>query len=235
MRPGGESGQAAVESALTLPLTLFLMLGTLQLFLLLQARVLTEYALFRAVRVGSTNSAKCRPMMDAAVVVLLPTFQTYLKGGSPARELAQEFRRHGIVNGYKYDAPYYAGTATRKRLSRSILLMERRFTKAVAANTELDFDQPGAPQRLVVRMVFWYPMRIPFANWVFSKMVLGYSAVNPLMVTQRANWSPTNLNGYAAVAVDRASDGEYVLPVVADYSMRMMSPVEDSSTTCGGT
>ena len=86
----------------------------------------------------------------------------------------------------------------------------------------------------MVRMVFWYPMRIPFANWVFSKMVLGYSSVNPLMVTQTANWRPSSLNGYAAVAADRALAGEYVLPVVAEYSMRMMSPVEDSSSTCGG-
>ena len=84
-------------------------------------------------------------------------------------------------------------------------------------------------------MVFWYPMRIPFANWVFSRMVLGYSAVNPLMVTQTANWSPVSLNGYAAVAVSRAAAGEYVMPVVADYSMRMMSPVEDGSPICGGT
>ena len=33
-----ESGQAAVESALTLPLAVFLILGSLQLFLMLQAR-----------------------------------------------------------------------------------------------------------------------------------------------------------------------------------------------------
>ena len=224
-----------METALTLPLTLFLMLGTLQLFLMLQARVLTEYAVFRAVRVGTSNSAKCRPMMDAAVVVLLPTFRTFLKGGSPGRELAQEFRKHSIVNGYRYDDEYQKGTGVRQRLTRSILLMERRFSNPVTPAGEQNFDQPGAPQRLQVRMVYWYPMRIPFANWVFSKAALGYSAVNPLRVTQTANWSPTTLNGYAAVAVDRAAGGEYVMPVVAEYSMRMMSPVEDSSPTCGGT
>jgi hypothetical protein len=235
MKRGGQSGQAAVESALTLPLTLFLLLGTLQLFLLLQARVLTEYAVFRAVRVGSTNHARCRPMMDAAVVVLLPTFRTYLKGGSPGRELAQEFRRHSSINGYRYDNDYQVGSALKKRLTGSILLMERRFSKAISPGSEQEFDQPGPPQRLEVRMVFWYPMRIPFANWVFSKMVLGYNAVNPLMVRQKGNWAPTGLNGYAAVAVDRAANGEYILPVVAEYSMRMMSPVEDGSATCGGT
>jgi hypothetical protein len=235
MKRGGQSGQAAVEAALTLPLTLFLLLGTLQLFLLLQARVLTEYALFRAVRVGSTNSARCKPMMDAAVLALLPSFRTYLKGGSPSRELATEFRRHSFINGYRYDNDYQAGTAVRRTLSRSILLMERTFSKAVTAGGEQEFDQPGPPQRLQVRLVFWYPMRIPFANWVFSKMVLGYSAVNPLMVRQTANWVPTTLNGYASVAVDRAAAGEYILPVVAEYSMRMMSPVVDGAATCGGT
>ncbi len=233
-RRDSQSGQAMVESALTLPLTIFLLLGTLQLFLLLQARVLAEYALFRAVRVGSTNHARCKPMMDAAVVVLLPSFRTYLKGGAPGAELAQEFRRHSIINGYRYDDDYMAGARVRRSLSRSILLMQRSFSKAVGPG-EQEFDQPGPPQRLSVRMVFWYPMRIPFANWVFSKMVLGYSAINPLMTTKKGNWTPSNLNGYAAVAVDRAASGEYVLPVVADYSMRMMSPVEDASSTCGGT
>ena len=33
-----------MESALTLPLTVFLMLGTLQLFLMLQGRIMAEYA-----------------------------------------------------------------------------------------------------------------------------------------------------------------------------------------------
>ncbi len=235
MKAGRESGQAVIESALTLPLTLFLLLGTLQLFLLLQARVLTEYALFRAVRVGSTNSARCRPMMDAAVLALLPSFRTYLKGGAPGYELAQEFKRHGFNNGYRYDNDYQAGVEVTRSLSRSILLMERRFTRPPDPASEQEFDQPGPPQRLEVRMVFWYPMRIPFANWVFSKMVLGYSAVNPLMVTQKASWTASNLNGYAPIVAARSAAGEYVMPVVADYSMRMMSPVEDASPTCGGT
>src|SRR5688572_11906480 len=36
----GDAGQAAVEAALTLPLAVFLVLGTLQLFLMLQARLM---------------------------------------------------------------------------------------------------------------------------------------------------------------------------------------------------
>ena len=46
LRPSGgrQSGQAMVEAALSLPLVVFLVLGTLQLFLMLQARVLAQYA-----------------------------------------------------------------------------------------------------------------------------------------------------------------------------------------------
>ena len=37
-----ERGQAAVEAALTLPLTVFLILGALQLFMLIQARIMAS-------------------------------------------------------------------------------------------------------------------------------------------------------------------------------------------------
>lgn len=230
-----DSGQAAVESALTLPLTVFLLLGTLQLILLLQARVLAEYAVFRAVRVGTTNHARCRPMMDAAVLVLLPSFQTFLRGGAPAAELAQAFRRHGAANNYSYDDGFMKGAMISGRLARSVLMLDRQFSRPVDPAAELDFDQPGPPQRLQARLVYWYPMRIPFANWVISKMVLGYAAVNPLMAPQTASWQRNNLNGYAPAVEARANAGELILPVVAEYSMRMMSPVEDAAPRCGGT
>ncbi|HEX8538142.1 MAG TPA: TadE family protein, partial [Cystobacter sp.] len=74
-RPGDtESGQAAVEAALTLPLSIFLILATIQFFLLLQARTMTEYAAFRAVRTGSVKHANCEAMTHAAIAALLPTF-----------------------------------------------------------------------------------------------------------------------------------------------------------------
>ena len=57
-----ESGQAAVETALTMPLLIFLVLGTTQLFRLLQARILAQVAAYRAVRAGSlqTRATACR-------------------------------------------------------------------------------------------------------------------------------------------------------------------------------
>src|SRR5207244_3103185 len=77
---GGEArmrrarGQAAVETALTLPLFLFMILGTLQLFLMLQARLMAEHAVFAATRTGALSSGRCTRMKHAALLTLLPTF-----------------------------------------------------------------------------------------------------------------------------------------------------------------
>src|SRR2546430_15323235 len=49
---GGEGGQAMVEAAFVLPLTVALILCTIQITQLQQARVLVEYAAFNAARAG---------------------------------------------------------------------------------------------------------------------------------------------------------------------------------------
>ena len=69
-----QRGQAAVESALTLPLAVFLILGTLQLFMMFQARLLAHYAAFKAVRAGVVNNGSCAAMNDAALLALMPAF-----------------------------------------------------------------------------------------------------------------------------------------------------------------
>ena len=87
-----QSGQAAIESALTLPLVVFLFLGMLQLFLLLQGRILAQYALARAARAGSLNHGSCRAMEQAAIAALLPSFHSFLSPGlRPGDSSAQKY------------------------------------------------------------------------------------------------------------------------------------------------
>ena len=71
--PSRESGQAAVESALVLPLMVLLGLGLIQLTLMQQARLMTEYAAFCAARAGIVWNGHHERMHDAARVALLPT------------------------------------------------------------------------------------------------------------------------------------------------------------------
>src|SRR5712692_6095652 len=77
----GEEGQAVVEAAIVLPAMVFLLLLTIQLTQLQQARIMCEYAAFAAARTGivqnGNNGASNGfdgPMHAAAVLAVLPTF-----------------------------------------------------------------------------------------------------------------------------------------------------------------
>lgn len=230
-----ESGQAAVEAALTLPLAVFLFLGMLQMFLLAQGRVLTQVAAYRATRVGSTNHGHCGRMVHAALLSVLPSIDSFLggPGGRPAEKLAAAFSKR---RANRYDESFSAGGEP-SRYSGSIVWIarERPTLAEVAAYDPDDIDQPLPPTRLETRLIFWFPLKVPFANWVLSRAWLAqyglqaYSAQNPLLATQRAQWEQTT-NGYrldAAIArelLERAGRGEYVFPIEATSTMRMMSP-----------
>jgi hypothetical protein len=116
------------------------------------------------------------------------------------------------------------------------------------------FDYPltaGQPVRLEVRAIFWAPLLIPFADWVFSRMALAhlglgdYNYVNPLEPTQKnANWhreagATFSLQGeIASELLRRVGDKHYVFPIDVSYTMRMMSPVQRSDfdkPNCGPT
>lgn len=72
-RSARESGQAAVESALVMPIMVLLALGILQLTMLQQARLMTDYAAYQAVRSGIVWNGNSERMHDAALLSLLPT------------------------------------------------------------------------------------------------------------------------------------------------------------------
>lgn len=222
-----ESGQAAVESALTLPLAVFLILGALQLFLMLQARLMAEHAAFRAVRAGSLSQGSCRRMLQAAVTTLLPTFTRT----DSATRLATAFENH---SGNRYDPSLDSG-----HNGDIVWLLRQSPQQSDIPDAEaFAFDDPDQDSlRLETRLIFWYPMRIPFANWVIARMALAslglqdYTGFNPLMPVRNARWtqsrSPESLEGRVAAAFQARTNspaGTYVFPIQATYGMRMMTP-----------
>ncbi|MBZ4418696.1 TadE/TadG family type IV pilus assembly protein [Myxococcus sp. RHSTA-1-4] len=242
-RRQGQSGQAAVEAALTLPLVVFLVLGTLQLFLMLQARILAQVAVYRAVRAGSLNHGQCLPMMHSALVTMLPT----VARTDSAEALADAFspRRHNHF--------HVRSSSTGAEFNEPLVEIVRESPDAEwAANLEggedLLFDQPTndaaalRARTLEIRMVAWYYMRIPFANWVMSRMFLAhfalqrYTSTNPLMPAQRraAWWGETDetlgRDGWPGGDLSRrmvewSERGHYLFPIQVSAAMRMMTPV----------
>lgn len=246
-----ESGQAAVETALTLPLVLFVLLGSLQLFLLSQSRLLAQYAVFQATRVGSLNHGACTPMTHAALLLVLPAVHSFLgdrtlPGATPGERLGQAFGRfrHNHYLGYKG-----AGWSAPGTDSEALLWLVREQPVPTAADVAA-FDQPlpradrREPLRLEVRMVFWAPLRIPFADWVFSRLAaarLGldsYTDQNPLMLTQRASWdagTPPRLEARTAAELRRRlARGHYMFPIEVSSTMRMMTPPRLSEFATAG-
>ncbi|KFE63991.1 TadE family protein [Hyalangium minutum] len=234
----GQSGQAAVEAALTLPLVVFLILGTLQLFLALQARLLAQYAVFQATRAGSISHGDCGRMQDAAVLALLPSFRSFLgratAGRSAADKLARAFGEYKR-NDHRFLARRDAGH------DGSIVWIQRELVGRSFAPAPQDraFDRPGHLMRLETRMIYWFPLKIPFANWVLSRMFLArlglmeYHAANPLMLAEEdARWRRSRRETFrlpAAMARElraRVGRGQYTLPIETTFTMRMMTPAK---------
>ncbi len=217
---GGEQGQALVEAALTMPLVIFLMLGTLQLFLGLQARQMAQYAAFWAAREGSVTQGKCAEMKRVTLKSLLPAF-SIVRAPAEVEARAQA----GI---YRYAERGFSGDIF-------WLLRERPLQADVQRQLEETFDQGGEPMRLEVKLVFWFPMKVPFANWVMARMfraafgLQDFRKVNPLMPVQSdgrwlASGAQLSDRGVREAFEQRTRAGEYVLPISVASSMRMMTP-----------
>ena len=68
-----EQGQVLVEAAIVMPLMVFFTLGIMQMTMMQQARIMTDYAAYAAARSGVVNNANPDSMSAAANIAVLPT------------------------------------------------------------------------------------------------------------------------------------------------------------------
>lgn len=191
-RREAQSGQAMVETAITMPLFVFIILGSLQLALAHQARLMAKYAAYKAVRVGALNHARVAPMERAATLVLLPMISYSGSGGK------DYFYKTKTSTEYLASAARVALTGYRYPTAPPLSMVEVTVcsptksdqtdpsngpqTAAFASGNAVIFDHPRyqagnrqAPDniggyrnwevtRLAIQVEFNYRMPIPFAN-----------------------------------------------------------------------
>lgn len=249
----GESGQVAVETALIIPLFMFLILGILQLGMIAQARVMAKYAAYRAARVGVMQNASVEAMEAAAVFHLLPVLvnnsETILPTSS-STDVVKKYARTMLEN-QAYKA---VGAQMVKVVICGPTLSELRGTgsnplpaadqssrNGIGSRNEVDFDDPelmipagtdaqsgeGMRRynrlRLRVQLQLLYRMPIPFANWIINRTYLGATLPSVLMMT-RKGVPPTPKTGGQSGAVRVLSAKRiYTLPINVSYALRMQS------------
>ncbi|MBZ4397637.1 TadE/TadG family type IV pilus assembly protein [Myxococcus sp. AS-1-15] len=233
-----QSGQAAVESAIVLPLFVFLILGTLQLGLMHQARLLAKYAAYKAVRAGSLHNAKVETMEAAALAVLLPILSTRTSGEAGIEVVkpvgsAQEFETkfEELKNNQMPGA----------NLKYAEVTICGPTQEEVSGGGEFDFDDPenihpdgwreNHRTKLRIQLTLNYRLVVPFADWVIYKAARGREV--PMLMRmgkmKAEEQSKTSTRRFGGAATGEgpyesaASQGIYIMPIRTTYTMRMQS------------
>ncbi len=245
---GRESGQAVVESALILPLWLMVALGAIQLALLQQARLVTEYGAYSAVRAGVVWSGNNERMRDAALLSILPSHGA----ASTVEALGRTYQRLRTEDRQVHDAlaPSAAAPVAFKQsgllgLVRVKVLSPREWP---GEGEELDFDAPdtypgGEADRyrhflsgqldpdqealrdatvLTVQVRYLYELRLPFANQLL------FSAWEANTVAPWNRQDPIPPEEREFLRLSAAGSGplpgrRYFIPLRARWSQRMQS------------
>lgn len=230
--PPGESGQAALETALVLPLMVFLGLGLLQLTQMQHAKLMTEYAAYCAARAGIVWNGSNERMHDAALVALLPTLGRTDGLAGLARTWTRARIQDEVLQALAWPTKDSAVPATVNGVplfgqvrvdtvspSGSSPVRGARSPRSDGRWEELDFDGPerggdeGAYREatvLSVRVRYWYELRVPFANWI---LFTSWWAANAGVALGGALHAPT-LNAKARLTHRRGGMSEVGLAPV---------------------
>lgn len=185
-----------MEQAIIIPMMVFLVLGIIQLGMSQQARLMTEYAAYRAARTGIVSGGNCPMMRNAATVALLPTFGVRVDDTLRAAAAARLFmvdidtntgREKGATGG-PLSKVKLGGILERVRVE---VLNPRRSQLAslfssygiAGSNKEIDFDDVRnnavvEANLLSVRVTHFHEMRIPFANALIYSWFVGFKQLD---------------------------------------------------------
>ncbi len=193
MRDRSQSGQALVESAIVFPLAIFFVLGTLQLTLIQQSRLMLEYAAFNAARAGAVWNGDPEKMEDAAIISLLPTMPSVPGDLTPLRvdEPMLLLARWGTVK----LGNMVGGALNAKMIEVETLNPTPADFQDDQQEIEFDMVDPGLdgtsslddrrPSQLTIRLTYYYYLRLPIINkfmfetWLAGMAGLGMRSLDP--------------------------------------------------------
>ncbi|AKQ69286.1 Pilus biogenesis protein, TadE family [Myxococcus hansupus] len=208
LRRRRQSGQVAVESALIIPMMVFIVLGTIQLGMVHHARLMTEYGAYRAARAGIVNHGDCNIMRKATLTALLPTLAPL--NGVKSRVDTLDFTKdvHEEYLGTLFTGPfentfvpifpkYASGGLPLFRLevvNPRLGDLDNLFAVygAHMQAREVDYDDVRDDRiveanLLSIRLTYFYEMRIPFANWQLHSFYMGREYLDQLRGLQFEN------------------------------------------------
>jgi hypothetical protein len=224
-----QEGQAAVETALAVPGLVFALLGVLQIALAYQARIVAEYAAYKAARAASVYRLDCERVRNAALVALAPTIGSGSASGSVEDAYVSTLRQvlEERPNQNRVGNPHV----------RIDYVLENRVTPF---DTPLE---PGEdPMRVRIRLTYYYELRIPFANYFISQAWLAQNFAgrstrvqDPSVPGRTYDVERVGFNPHGMLVANNADRGLFTLPVVTSWTLRMMSdplPGTWSSGSC---
>jgi len=226
-RTGSTAGQVEVETAIVLPMVVFLLLGLLQMGLLQQARLFAEYAAYKAVRTGTLYNLEMGDMERAAVAAALPVL-SYGKSGGEVLSITSTPSKW--VKKYAYLMSIMMFDALGMKYAEVVLCGPLRNDVPGTYSAEGDgnvvpFDNPevaggtGKGTHIRLELTLNYRLVIPFADYVIHRMWLNKDITDVLRVDQNRSGMP-KFDKYS-MAADMF--GVYIVPIRAHYSAKLMS------------
>ena len=210
-----ECGQALTECAILVPLFIFMLLGTLQLGLIYQARYLLKYAAYRATRTGALQNACADPMKDAALAVLSPIMGTGIPRHGTDRRASDGYNKIDDATGFA-QAILQAKSAMGPMGAPILDVIicgptETHLADATKNDSEIDFDDPRnllwdkgslgkktlrqfERTKLRVQVQYLHQLIVPFSNWILFYAWTGMNLMRELRM-QSSYTGPDNVPG----------------------------------------
>ncbi|MFO0597225.1 MAG: TadE family protein [Myxococcaceae bacterium] len=248
-----ESGQAAVETAITMPLFVFVVLGIVQLGLLHQCRLLTKYAAYKAARAGSINRGIPKVMNDAAIAVMMPllTRPNPISAGSGGTQ--PQYGLYKVNSASDFASSFKDVAESRNNKDNGHPIVELTVCHPLSSDVDetKDFDDPKTnplggnsnwrqfqATSLAVQVTAYFKMIIPFANgmiwWASYGKLTDEQIVTMKNLRMKHDGSSNETRDAGGTfsgnppytlpqLVDLAKQGNYIMPVRSSYSLRMHS------------